>query len=84
VNERDIASSGGRLKLEDIIVGPITPPYPGGGCSEAQLAPTVTDDVTEVVYVLSGAVNGEYTLLALSTDRPFRHMLTLRRKETTP
>lgn len=84
VNEREIAASGGRFKLEDITVGPVTPTYPGGGYSEAQLAPVATDDLTEIVYVLSGAVNGEYTLLACSTDRPFRYMLTLRRKETTP
>lgn len=81
---KEVATSGGRITLEDVLAGPITPNYPGGGVTIAQLAPTITDDLTEVVYVLSGAIVGEYTLLAMSTERPFRYMLTLRRKETTP
>lgn len=81
---REVASSGGRITLEDVLAGPITPAYAGGGVTLEQLTPTITDDLTEVVYVLSGAINGEYTLLSNSTERPFRYMLTLRRKETTP
>jgi hypothetical protein len=81
---KEVASSGGRITLEDVLAGPISPSYPGGGVTIEQLAPTITDDLTEVVYVLSGAIVGEYTLLSMSTERPFRYMLTLRRKETTP
>jgi hypothetical protein len=84
VTDREVATSGGMLTLEDVIIGPITPEYPGGGYSVSDIMPDVSNQLTEVVYVLSGAMNGEYRRIAASTDRPFRYMLTVRRKNTTP
>lgn len=79
----EVATSGGQLKMGDVLVGPVTPEFAGGGYTLAQLEPAATDALTEIVYVLSGAVEGEYRRVADDTTRPFRYMLTLRRANLT-
>lgn len=84
VNQRDIASSAGRYTIGDVKVGPITPTYPTGGYTQAQLAPVATARGTEVFYVLAGNLEGEYSRVDLTTDRSHSWFLVLRRRRTTP
>lgn len=79
VNMREIASSGGRYLDGDVRVTKITPSYAGGGYTEAQLRP-VANERTEVVYVVTGAMAGDYVLVDSDFSRNFGYELTLRRK----
>ncbi len=80
---REVASSGGRYEMEDVRVGPITPAGGGVGYTVDQLKPAGADGV-EILYVLSGAVAGEYAIVHLHTERPFRYEIVLRRRRRTP
>lgn len=80
MNDREVASSGGLLKMGDVEVGPVTPKYPTGGFTQAQLAPEAPTPNVEIIYLLSGAMTGEYRRKAFNTDKAFRYMLTLRRR----
>jgi hypothetical protein len=84
VTEREIVGSGGRYTSQDIRVQHITPAYPGGGYTPAQLVPDVSSGAVEVVYIVQGPLAGEYTLVEASTADPFEYKLTLRRRRTTP
>ena len=96
VKQREVAESGGRYEIGDVIAGPITPAYTNpttgatGGFTEAQLDPPVTTQGVENVYILgqqSGATGivGEYQLVDFkSRDRAFRFELVLRRRATSP
>jgi len=81
---KEIASSGGRFEDETLKFGPVTPDYGTGGYTPAMLKPTVTTDDTEIIYVLTGQVAGEYALASLHTEKPFSYMLFLSRKRSTP
>ena len=83
LSAREIASSGGRFELEDLRVGPITPKEGTAGYSLAELAPDGANGV-EILYVLSGAHEGEYALVQAIKSRPFRYELVLRRRRRTP
>lgn len=83
VSAREVSESAGRYSLEDIKVGPITPSYAGGGWTAAALVPTGAQG-TEIIYVLSGQISGEYTLVQLHTEEPFSYYMILRRRRTTP
>lgn len=84
VSTREIASSGGLFEMGDIKVGPITPTdVSGGGYTAAQLAPEGQTG-TEVIYVISGDLAGEYARVELNKSKPFSWYLTLRRRRTTP
>jgi len=87
LTSKEIAASGGRYTTEDVRWGPITPLYAGtsgsGGYSIAQLNPAA-DTHTEILYMLSGGITGEYRLDNIDTAKPFRYMLTLIRNRPTP
>lgn len=82
LKSQEVAGSGGRYELGDVKVGPITPAYTGGGYSRAQLAPEGANG-TEVAYLLSGAMAGEYNRISVETDRAFGYYLVLRRSRRT-
>lgn len=85
LTQKEIASSGARYEEGDIEIGPITPSDGlGHGFTIAQLAPEETSDGIEIVYVLTGAIIGEYARVNLNSDRPFRYELILTRRRTTP
>jgi hypothetical protein len=88
VSQAEVASSGGEYTLEDLIVNHITPTNGAGvGYTDEQLAPTVTDNKTEVIYLVhdaDGNLRGEYSLAELRWPRPFSKQLVLRRRRTTP
>lgn len=86
---REIAASGGRYEMGDVAVGPITPKYirrdgSMGGFSETELKPDVRDNGVEIIYMLTGAHEGDYELVELRSYDPFGYELVLRRRETTP
>lgn len=88
VSTREIAGSGGRYEVGDIKVGPITPAYSiggkSGGFTVLQLNPTVTNDLTEIIYIIAGTHSGEYQLLEERSWRRYRYELVLRRRRSTP
>ncbi len=84
ISQREIAGPGGRYQAGDVRVGPITPKHAGGGYTQEQLAPAVTQNGVEVIYVLEGGISGEYMRVDLESDRAFRYMLILRRKRSSP
>lgn len=84
LSSKEVAGSGGLFEMGDIKVGPITPTdVSGGGYTEAQLAPDGSTG-TEVIYVVTGDLAGEYTRIKLNKTKPFSWYLTLRRRRTTP
>ncbi len=86
VTTHEVASSGGRFEMEDQKVGPITPSFDGGsggGYSPDDLKPQGLTG-SEIVYVLTGTVAGDYQLIALNSEKAFSYYLVLRRMRTTP
>jgi len=84
LTSKEIASSGGRFEDGAIRFGPVTPDFGTGGYTPAMLKPTVTTDDTQIIYLLTGQVAGEYALAQLQTTKPFSYVLFLNRKRTTP
>ncbi len=87
LTQREIAGSGGRYTAGDVRVDGITPFHAGNagiGYTEAQIAPVATTNGVEILYVLSGAIAGEYMRIDLATDDPIEFVLVLRRKRATP
>lgn len=85
VTGADVASSGGHYTLTDLLVNHITP-YNGVGVgyTPTQLVPDITDDRTQLIYVITGPDAGEYDLVEAKFSRPFSYQLILRRKASTP
>lgn len=83
VSNQEVASSGGQLLLGDVVVGPITPAHASGGLTIDQIEPKAPDKLTEIVYVLTGAITGEYRRISDETHAPIHYMLTLRRTNAT-
>lgn len=67
LSEKDVAASGGRYKDSDIAVSRIVPydATSGVGYTGAQLDPTVNSDGTEFIYVVTGPLAGEYSLVEI-------------------
>jgi hypothetical protein len=89
LSSKEVNSSGGRYTQEDVKWGPITPSFDGGtgGYTIALLNPKPLageEARTEILYVLSGAIEGVYKLDNFDSPKPFRYMLTLKRMRLTP
>ena len=89
VTTREIASSGGRYEMGDVIVEGITPEYVGRdgeprGFSPLALSPLVTVNGVEILYRLTGPHEGDYQLVELQSWRPYAHHLVLRRRSDSP
>jgi hypothetical protein len=84
---REVAASGGLFTLEDLKVGPITPDYvcngDSGGYSPAQLDPE-GGPLTEILYILTGDVDGTYRLIRSDFTHPTGYFLILRNSARTP
>lgn len=81
----EVSSSGGNYRLDDILVNHITPSDGDTvGYTPEQLRPTVTDNNVEILYVVTGPLAGEYTLVEFRPHRPFTYQLVLRRTRATP
>lgn len=81
VSGQEVEASGGTYELRDVLVNHITP-FDGDsvGYTPEQLRPTVEDDRTEIIYILSGPDGGEYSLVDGRFLRPFTYSLVLRRR----
>lgn len=88
VTSGEIASSGGLYEQGDLIVGPITPAYPGppsGGYTTEQLDPVVTARKgVQVLWILVGPNGGTYRKVDLRRDPSFRYEAIIRRLRDTP
>jgi hypothetical protein len=86
VSAREVAASGGLFTLEDLKVGPITPDYvcgtDTGGYSPAQLDPE-GGEKTEILYILTGDVDGTYRLIRSDFTQPTGYYLYLRNTART-
>lgn len=80
----EIAASGGKYEIGDVIVGPITPKGDTLGWTEEQLQPKPTNDGVEIIYRCSGSHSGDYARVELRSHKPFSYFLILRRKSNTP
>lgn len=54
VSQRDIIASDGQYQDQDLKVGPITPPYTGGGVDITAFDPTPGNSPTEVFFKIEG------------------------------
>jgi len=88
MTSKEISASGGRYSTEDLKWGPITPSFEGGGgYALADICPRAEPGLehrTQIFYLLTGAVTGEYKLDSFSSTRPFRYMVVLLRSRRTP
>lgn len=57
---QEVNGSAGQYERGDIKVGPITPPFAGGGYSRQELEPAELTNGVEHFFVLAGEINGEY------------------------
>ncbi len=86
MTSQEINSSAGQYEIGDIKVDHITPRGGNatGGYTLQQLAPIVTTNNVEIIYVITGEHPGEYALIDARNYRPFTSQLILRRRATTP
>lgn len=85
VTTAEIDQSGGQYEVGDIAVNHITPSNGVGvGYTPTQLKPVVTADNVELIYLITGAHEGEYAVKTLETYRPFSYRLVLSRSTRTP
>lgn len=86
VTQRDIIASGGLYTDQDVIVGPITPPYTGSSSDNDAIAvfdPPVGSSPTEVFFRITGpgyTGSGDwFEKIQTRVDKPFRYELVLRK-----
>lgn len=76
-----VYSSGGQYEIGDILVDHLTPSNGAGtGYTVEQLAPTVTTDNVEIIYVITGEHPGEYARVEMRSYRPFTYQMILRHR----
>lgn len=79
-----ILGTGGTYNPGDhVLVRNITQAFAGGGFTAQQLAPQAVTG-TEIIYILTGAITGEFELVNITSTRPYRHTLLLFRTNRTP
>lgn len=82
LSAKEVVSSGGTLGDAIYEVGPLTPPYSGGGVETSAITPD-TGAKSQVLYILKGpglATNGVYCdKVSDKFDSPFRYMFTIKR-----
>lgn len=82
ITAQEIFSSGGKYEAGDIAVDHVTPNTGDGtvGFTADQLNPTVTSNAVEIIYIITGAHPGEYTLIDIQNYRVVSTRLVLRRR----
>lgn len=81
VSGQEVAGSGGRYTLDDVLVNHITPSDGNGvGFTATDLEPLVTAPNVETIYVLAGPDGGEFSLKDGRFLRPFTYALVLTRR----
>ncbi len=91
VSQREAIASAGLYTDQDLVVGPITPPFSGSALDNDNISvfdPPVGGSPTEVFFNIQGpgySVNGDwFKKIAQRTDQPFRYMFWLRKTGETP
>ncbi len=85
LTSQEVNSSAGQYEIGDIKVDHVTPRGNTAiGYTMQDLAPVVTTNNVEIIYVITGEHPGEYALVDIRTYRPFTSQLILRRRATTP
>jgi hypothetical protein len=90
VTQRDVIASGGLYTDQDVIVGPITPPYAGSSLDNDAIAvfdPPVGTSSTEVLFFVTGPGLGSgawFKKIETRVDKPFRYTLVLRKTGFVP
>jgi hypothetical protein len=86
VSQREVIASGGLFTDQDMVVGPITPPYPTSAVDNDAIAlfnPATSGSPTEVFFNIQGpgySVGGDwFKKIAQRTDQSFRYMIWLRK-----
>lgn len=81
ISGEEVNASGGEYSLDDVLVNHITPSNGAGvGYTKEQLSPPKPDNRTEIIYVLTGALEGLYELKDARFHRPFTYQLVLSRR----
>lgn len=91
VTEKDIIASGGLYTDQDLKVGPITPPYPGGKANNSDISifdPAVGTNPTEVFFNVKGPghpVEGSwYKKIGQDVTPVFHYEFTVRKTAEIP
>lgn len=86
VQQHEVIASGGLYTDQDLIVGPITPPYQGSATDNDSIAlfdPPTTANATEIHFNIQGpgySLAGDwFKKIAQRTDQSFRYMLWIRK-----
>lgn len=83
---KDVVASGGLYSADDWRIGPMTPPFPGGGVNQSTTNPPVSGAQTEVFYRIDGPgmAGVWFKRKADERDSALRHMVIVERTATTP
>lgn len=91
VTQRDIIASGGLYTDQDVVVGPITPPFTGSAADNDAISvfdPPPNGSPTEVFFKITGpgypATGAYFKKIGQRVDQPFRFMLYLRKTAEIP
>jgi hypothetical protein len=91
VSQQEAIASAGLYTNQDLVCGPITPPYTGSILDNNNISvfdPPVGGSPTEVFFSIVGpgySANGDwFKKIAQRTDQPFRYMFWLRKTGETP
>ncbi len=85
VTQKQIIMSHGLYQDQDLMVGPLTPPFAGGGTAVIVFDPSNAAPNVELLFVVSGGpgdtdAGGDfYRLVAQEDTHNFRYMIVLRR-----
>lgn len=84
LSAKDVVASGGSLSDQIFEIGPLTPPFTGGGTEASVINPALDADApTGVLYVLMGpgapADGWLCKRVGDKLDSPFRYMVTVQR-----
>lgn len=88
VRQEDVIASGGLYQTQDIRVGPLTPPYPGGGTAPIVFDPAQNDSTKSVSYRVVGpmtpAEGAIYTKVGQTVSKNYGYYLILRKTAEEP
>jgi hypothetical protein len=91
VTQRDIIASGGVYQDQDLRIGPLTPPYPGGAADNTDVSvldPAITSSATEIFFLITGPGMGSngswFKKITMDVTRPFTRTFVVRRTGETP
>ena len=76
MNDEQLALAG--LSSGSLKIGPLTPPYPGGGFDLEWLGKLLDTGETFHIRVARETGTYDYMLHSIEQDRPFRYMLTVK------